>query len=177
MRKNTLTLGLIIAITTLLTDQLSKWVILEILALPTREPIVITSFFRFTMVWNRGMSFGMLSSLGEYAPHFFTVVALSISGALLWWMRKETRLWLIAAQGLIIGGAIGNVIDRWRFGAVADFLDVHIGAHHWPAFNIADSAIFIGVALLMWDAFKGSDQSSEFRVQGLDDGVKEEQDS
>lgn len=153
----------IIAITTLLADQLSKWVILELVALPSRAPIEVTSFFRLTMVWNRGMSFGMLSQLGDYGPHFFTALAVLISGGLLSMMRKESRLMLIAAQGLIIGGAIGNVIDRWRFGAVADFLDVHIGTYHWPAFNVADSTIFIGVALLLWDAFRK--ESSESRVQ------------
>ncbi len=160
-RFTSITIGLSVACATLAFDQLSKWAVLYVMELPVHGPIVVTSFFRFTMVWNRGISFGMFSDLGGDGPIILTAVAALIVLMLLRWMMQTDRRWLLIAQGLVVGGAVGNVIDRWLYGAVADFIDVHLGAYHWPAFNIADSAIFIGVMILLLDAFKHPEKSTK----------------
>jgi signal peptidase II len=108
--------------------------------------IEITSFFNLTMVWNHGVSFGMFSS--HQQPLLLSAVAALIVIVLLIWLAKSHDRYLTWGIGLIVGGAIGNIIDRLRFGAVVDFLDFHAFGYHWPAFNIADSAIFIGVVVL-----------------------------
>lgn len=131
-------------------DQITKWIVLEYIMNPPRL-IEVTGFFNFVMVWNRGVSFGLFSNDSPLGPWILSGVAVAISAALLIWMRRaETRL-LAISLGCVIGGAIGNVIDRIRFGAVADFLDFHVAGYHWPAFNIADASIVIGVGLILWD--------------------------
>ncbi len=141
-------LGLLIAIVTILLDQLSKqWVVMD--GLNSRFISEVTSFFNLVLVWNRGVSFGMFSNHPEWMPIILTLIALAITAVLFVWLWKaETRLSAIAL-GLVIGGAIGNIIDRLLYGAVVDFLDFHLGGMHWPAFNVADAAIFIGVVLLL----------------------------
>ena len=114
--------------------------------------ISVTGFFNFVLVWNRGVSFGMFGSHSHWGPILLTGLALVISVVLLVWLRRvETRL-VATAIGLVLGGALGNVIDRLRFEAVVDFLDFHVLGYHWPAFNVADSAISVGVGLLLYDA-------------------------
>lgn len=142
--------GLSLATLIILLDQISKWVILNIVMVPPRTIPVFPSF-NLTLVYNPGVSFGQMDWLGPWA---LSALALAISAALVVWLRKaETRL-LAMALGIIIGGAIGNVIDRIRFKAVVDFLDFYIpgtGWPHWPAFNVADSAIVVGVGLIILD--------------------------
>jgi signal peptidase II len=140
-------LGLVIAGLVIVVDQLSKWAILTLLG----DPIAVTPFFNLVVVWNRGVSFGMFDSTGAYAPWLLSGLALAVVVALVFWLRRVDHALAAAALGLIIGGALGNVIDRVRFGAVVDFLDFHALGHHWPAFNVADSAIVVGAALLLVD--------------------------
>jgi signal peptidase II len=143
----------------LVVDQWSKWLILE-QADPAGHPWEITSFFNIHLTWNKGISFGLFDHW-QYAPWIFSGVALVIVAVLLWWLREAENRMVAYGIGLVISGAIGNTIDRIRFGAVVDFLDFHIDSLHWPAFNIADSAIFLGVfALLCEGLFKGKVEKS-----------------
>ena len=136
--------GLIIVL-----DQLTKlWVVS---ALRLGQSIELTSFFNLVFVYNPGAAFSFLSDAGGWQRWFFVGLALAVSGWLTLLIRQHAveRLLPLAAA-LILGGALGNVIDRIRFGAVVDFVDVHAAGWHWPAFNVADSAISLGVALLIW---------------------------
>jgi signal peptidase II len=146
-----LRLGLIVAVPVVLLDQLTKWLVLADLMDPPRT-IVVTGFFNFVLVWNRGVSFGMFNADSAWGPILLSGLALIISVCLVVWLRRVASPLVATAIGLVLGGAIGNVIDRARFGAVADFLDFHAFGYHWPAFNVADSAITIGVALLLYDS-------------------------
>lgn len=152
--------GFSLAAIVLVADQLSKWLILTHVMDPFSDPLMgqgrvieVTSFFNVVMVWNQGVSFGLFSNDSPYGPWLLSGVALVISGFLTVWLRKAENRLIAAALGLVIGGAIGNVIDRLRFGAVADFLDFHLAGWHWPAFNIADAAIVIGVGLILIEGF------------------------
>ena len=136
-------------------DQASKWVIVKHVIVDPFAVIEVTGFFNLVMVWNRGVSFGMFGDSGELGRWILTVLALAISAYLLKWLSEMDRRLPALAIGMVIGGAIGNVIDRLRFGAVADFLDFHLLGYHWPAFNIADSGIVVGVALLVFDQLFG----------------------
>jgi len=144
-------LGLSLAPAVILLDQISKWAILKNFDMVAPRAIPIFPGFNLVLVFNRGVSFGQMDWLGPWA---LSALAIAISAALVFWLRKaETRL-LAMALGIIIGGAMGNVIDRLRFHAVVDFLDVYIPGTdwpHWPAFNVADSAIVVGVGLIILD--------------------------
>ena len=132
-------------------DQLSKFWILNVFALPDRETVTILPFFHLTMVWNRGVSFGFLRADADLARWGLAAFSVTVSIALTIWVRRTTE-WLKAVSlGLVIGGAIGNVIDRIRFGAVADFLDFS-GLYFPWVFNVADSAITVGIILLLLDS-------------------------
>ena len=104
------------------------------------------------MGWNRGVSFGMFNTASPYNAWVLSAIALGIVAALAVWLRRAGRPFLAAAIGLVMGGALGNVVDRLRFGAVFDFLDLHAVGYHWPAFNVADSAITVGAVLLVVDS-------------------------
>lgn len=158
-------IALVIAFTVIAKDQLVKWLIIvngfnehnpnffQWLIQPAdqfvHEPIRITSFFNLVMVWNRGVSFGMFNSHSPYMPMILSAIAIAIAVGFFIWLWIEPTPVNGLSTGLIIGGALGNVWDRWRFGAVADFFDVHVMGYHWPAFNIADSAITIGVIIMI----------------------------
>ena len=130
-------------------DQLSKLWVLS--ALKYGERIEVTPFFNLVLVFNPGAAFSFLSDAGGWQRWFFVVLAIAVSGWLTFLIRSHAAERLLPlAAALIMGGALGNVIDRIRFGAVADFVDVHAAGWHWPAFNVADSAISVGVALLVW---------------------------
>jgi signal peptidase II len=112
----------------------------------------VTPFFNLVLTYNRGMSFGLFNSGGGgLNALLFSCLAAAIVLGLIWWLGRVSRPILAVAIGLIIGGALGNVADRLRLGAVVDFLDFHVGSWHWPAFNLADSAICVGVAALLLD--------------------------
>jgi signal peptidase II len=129
-------------------DQVSKWAMIEILsAQPGGRIVVIKNFFALTLVYNPGAAFGILPRFN----HLFVLLSLLTVAVLLIFFKTlfaAGRLSRIAA-GLILGGAVGNLIDRFRFKNVVDFFDFQFGSYHWPAFNIADSAICVGVALLV----------------------------
>ena len=144
--------GLGIALAVFILDQGTKYLILEIVMQPPRV-IEVTDFFNLVMVWNRGVSFGLLSNDSPYGPWLLAALAIGISTVLVFWLRKAETRFLATSLGLVIGGAIGNVIDRVRFGAVADFLDFHALGYHYPAFNVADSAIVVGVLLILLEGF------------------------
>ena len=145
-----LRLGLLVALPVVVLDQLTKWWVLADLMNPPAA-IEVTPFFNLVLVWNRGVSFGLFDNDSPWGPVLLAGLALAISVVLLVWLtRAGSRLSAIAI-GIVLGGAIGNVIDRVRFGAVVDFLDFHALGYHWPAFNVADSAISIGVGLLLYD--------------------------
>ncbi len=144
---------MLLSILTIFFDQLSKWWILNVLMVPANT-IPVTQFFNLVLVHNRGASFGIFSDAPGWASIALIVFAIIISIMLAIWMWQAQETLLSVALGLVIGGAIGNVIDRIRFGAVVDFLDFHAGGWHWPAFNVADSAITLGVILLILDSLK-----------------------
>lgn len=142
--------GLLMAILIILLDQVTKWVALVGLNL-AENPIIVTSFFNLVLVWNRGISFGIFNDAGAAGPWILSGLAIAVVLGLIYWLRQAEGWLSITALGLIIGGALGNVIDRFRFGAVIDFLDFHMANYHWPAFNVADAAIFVGAGLLLLD--------------------------
>lgn len=125
-------------------------------------PVPVFSGFNFTLVHNMGAAFSFLSDAGGWQRWFFTVLAIGVSVWLVLWLRRlNARMWVeCAALSLILGGAIGNVIDRVRFGYVVDFIDVYYGTWHWPAFNIADSAITAGAVLLIWHSLRGAQKQT-----------------
>lgn len=115
----------------------------------TVAPKKITEFFNLVMVWNPGVSFGILQSQQEVMQYVLSGFALAIAAGFAIWLWRSPDFFKASTVGLIIGGAVGNVWDRLRFGAVADFLDFHVAGVHWPAFNVADSAVCVGVVLLL----------------------------
>lgn len=143
----------------IILDQLTKWISVSVLDL--YETIPVMPFFNFTMAHNYGAAFSFLSSAGGWQRWFFVVLAVIVSVALSIWLKKlkPTAKLEAAALALIIGGAVGNVIDRFVHGYVIDFLDLYYGNYHWPAFNIADSAICIGAVLLILDSFRNKAES------------------
>jgi lipoprotein signal peptidase len=151
-----LRLGLPIALATLLADQVSKWAMLHPLALPEVRNIPLFSLgavgLDLSMVWNRGVTFGLLWGEALWAQLLLALVAAAIAIFLLRWMARAETPWVAAALGAVAGGAIGNVIDRLRFGGVVDFLDFYIGGWHWYVFNVADAGIVCGVGVLIADA-------------------------
>ena len=137
-------------------DQVSKLWVLSLLRLG--EGVVLTPFFNLVLVMNRGAAFSFLAWAEGWQRWFFVVLALAISVGIVIAMRraasKAASRWLIGALTLVLGGALGNVIDRLIYGAVVDFLDFHAAGWHWPAFNLADAAICVGIGLLLWQEFK-----------------------
>ena len=143
------TFGAILAVITVAADQASKTAILG-LDLDTHQ-LAILPVFNLVLVWNHGVSFGMFNHGAPLPPILFAAFSSVIGlGFAVWLARAETKL-LAVALGLVVGGAFGNVIDRLTRGAVVDFLDVHLGAWHWPSFNVADSAVVAGIALILLD--------------------------
>ena len=145
--------GLATAVVVAVLDQLTKAAVLHHFAegnLGDRE--TITPFFNLALTYNRGISFGLFNGAAGINALVFSAAAAIIVAVLVYWLSRASSPLLAVAIGLIIGGAVGNVIDRLRLGAVVDFLDFHIGTLHWPAFNFADSAICIGVAVMLVDS-------------------------
>lgn len=142
---------LALALAVIALDQASKLAILASFALGERLP-VIPGFFNLTLAYNPGAAFSFLADAGGWQRHFFTALALAISAGIVWLLKKhasEPRYCLQLA--LVLGGAVGNVIDRMAYGHVVDFIQVYYQTWYYPAFNIADSAICIGVALMLFD--------------------------
>ncbi|AAN56522.1 signal peptidase II [Shewanella oneidensis MR-1] len=144
-----------------LADQLSKqWVLANF---DLFESVQLLPFFNFTYVRNYGAAFSFLSEAGGWQRWLFTIVAVGFSSLLTVWLRKQSAslLKLNLAYTLVIGGALGNLVDRLMHGFVVDFIDFYWGKSHYPAFNIADSAIFIGAVLIIWDSFFNSQSEQD----------------
>lgn len=144
--------GFCLAALIIVADQISKIWILGLFQPVTGKPpseITITPFFDLVLVWNKGVSFGLFNHDSDFMPWVLIALALALVGFVVRWLWRAETWAEAAAFGLIIGGALGNVIDRVRFGAVVDFLDFHWAGHHWPAFNVADSAIVVGAGLVL----------------------------
>lgn len=150
-------LGVLMALSVLAADQGSKTWVLHGLDLPRLGAVKILPVLNFAMVWNHGVTFGLLAGAGArlllVAVAVVAIVALSV------WLWRAAHLLTTLAVGAIIGGAIGNVISRLRYGAVVDFIDVHIGAWHWYVFNLADAAIVCGVAALIGESLLRRDDA------------------
>lgn len=140
---------LLIALGVIALDQLHKWYMLAVVGIAARPPIELTGFFKLVMVWNTGVSFGMMKHSADWMPYFLITLAVAIALVLLRLGLKSSLRWERVGYGMVIGGALANVIDRIRFGAVADFFYFHLGSFSWPAFNVADAFICTGVALLL----------------------------
>jgi signal peptidase II len=140
--------GLICAIAVIILDQWSKQFFLGI-AQSAAFPLEVMPFLNLDIVKNRGISFGMFSGASSWLPLFITLCTSFIVLLLVFWLARARERFVILGLSAIIGGALGNIIDRVHYGFVVDFLDFHLGSYHWPAFNIADTAVFIGVVLLV----------------------------
>lgn len=142
--------GFLLIFLVLLADQASKSWMLYGLKLPEKGSIAIAPFLNFTMVWNHAVTFGMF---GGHGPALFIIISLIAVFVLLSILVRAKNSFVVIASSVIIGGALGNVIDRCLYGAVVDFLDFYIFSWHWYVFNIADSAIVCGVGLWMLEVF------------------------
>ena len=173
--------GLLLAALVLLADQYSKWLVMgaaqaktagfgawllqaaaqeQLQGLPAAFGVKpLAGFLNLVFVWNPGVSFGIFSA--AQMPLLLVVAALAIAAVLLVLLFRAEGCFAAAAYGLIIGGALGNVLDRARFGAVLDFIDVHVKQYHWPAFNIADSSICLGAGLLILAAFTETEKEKK----------------
>jgi signal peptidase II len=148
-----LMLWLGIALVVVLLDQVTKIAMSERLLYGQSEPI--TTYFNLVMVYNKGAAFSFLSDQPGWQRYFFTGVSVIASVFILWMLKRNPDQRLFCwALALILGGAIGNLIDRVAYGHVIDFLDFHVHGWHWPAFNVADSAITVGAILFVLDEFR-----------------------
>jgi signal peptidase II len=124
-------------------------------ALAVGEHVVLTPFFDLVLFLNQGAAFSFLAHAGGWQRMFFSVFALVASGIIIHLLRKHSgQMIFCLGLSLVLGGALGNLYDRVTLGQVVDFLYFHYQSWYWPAFNVADSAITVGVALLLWDSFK-----------------------
>ena len=160
--------GIGTAVAVVALDQLSKHALLEHFGVPgctdLREPV--TGFFDLVLTCNRGMSFGLFNTgMGMSVP-LFSIAAVAIVGVLVYWLSRVHSDILSSAIGLIIGGALGNVVDRLRFGGVIDFLYFHLASWYWPAFNLADSAICIGVVVMLFEGLLGRRHGLQAKQEG-----------
>ncbi len=159
-----------------IADQLSKWAVTERMIRPALGPdhgaplglwewlvhaperlppmrIALLPFFNIVMVWNQGVSFGLFNNHADYGPLLLSLLSVAIVVVFSVWLQRSHSRFQSLAIAMVIGGAIGNVMDRARFGAVVDFLDFHAFGVHFPAFNISDSCICVGVFLLIVESF------------------------
>ncbi len=147
--------ALTFSVVLILLDQVSKAWLIDVMAARDFVPLAMTPFFNLVMVWNPGVSFGLFG--GDPAETRWILAAVNgvVSVFLFLWMRRAEGPWQRYALAAVIGGAIGNAIDRLHYGQVADFFDFHVAGWHWPAFNVADIAISCGVAILLLDSLFG----------------------
>lgn len=153
-------LGYAVALAAALLDRASKWLLLDYWPVPIGG-VEVTPFLNLVMAWNRGVSFGLLDRDWPGLPWLLSGLAVAIIVALIVWLHRVESRRPAAAIGLIVGGAVSNVLDRLLFGAVADFLDFHVAGFHWPAFNVADTCIVAGVAILLLDALFAGRESAK----------------
>jgi len=159
--KSLFKLGVTIAIVVISIDQLTK--IWALNALVLHQPEALFAGLNMTLVYNSGMAFSMFDESGDVGRWLLSGLAIVISVVLLVWLWRlhHSERLLAVALGFVLGGAVGNVIDRIQLGYVVDFVDVYYQTWHWPAFNVADSAITLGAILLLWDTFFGKHEGAE----------------
>ncbi len=144
-------MGGLAALLVLIADQGSKYWILHVLNLPERQQVTLLPVLNLTMVWNHGVTFGLLNELGAWSHLILAGLAMAVVLGLLIWLRRAETMLAAIAIGAIAGGAVGNVIDRLLHGAVVDFIHAHVGGWSWYVFNVADAAIVCGVLALLLD--------------------------
>jgi len=156
------------AVTVVGLDQVSKYFVLQHFGETacTEHREVVTAFFDLVLTCNRGMSFGLFNTGPGLSVPVFSVAAVAIVAILFFWLSRVHSDLLANAIGLIIGGAVGNVIDRVRLGGVIDFLYFHLGSWYWPAFNLADSAICIGVLVMLCEGLLARRHTLEPKQEG-----------
>ena len=144
-----------LAVIWILLDQLTKVAISKTFVWGESRPI--TGFFNLVLAYNKGAAFSFLAAAGGWQRWFLTAVAVAVSVVVVFWLTrlKQSERILGVALGLVLGGGVGNLIDRVSLGYVVDFISWHYNDWYWPAFNIADSAICLGAVLLVWDSFFG----------------------
>lgn len=150
------------ALTIFVADQLTKWVVSGPLQLQSVGQIYLLPIFNLTWTENRGISLGLLAASGELGRWLLVAMTAAIAGGIAWWITHEHKKWDQVALGLVLGGAVGNILDRVRFGYVVDFADLHFGDFRpFLVFNVADAAISIGVAILLLRAFLAKPKAPE----------------
>lgn len=142
----------------IIIDQITKYAASSMLLM--HEPVPVLPFFNFTLMHNTGAAFSFLADQGGWQRWFFAALALGVSIVLAVWLYrlKAQEKWLALALSLVLGGAVGNLIDRVYYGYVIDFIDIYYNTSHWPAFNIADSAITVGAVMLVIDTFRNKEK-------------------
>jgi signal peptidase II len=147
---------LLVSVAVVATDLATKAWVSSVFA--PGETRVLTPFFNLVLVYNTGAAFSFLAGAGGWQRWFFMGVSIAVSIAIVVMLRRSDgrQKLLPLALALVLGGALGNLYDRVTLGHVVDFVQLHAGGHYWPAFNVADSAISVGVALLVWDSLMGS---------------------
>lgn len=149
--------GFALAALVLVLDQITKLWALDALQSPPLR-IEVLPFWDFVLVWNRGVSFGLFGG-GAVPPLALAAVTGAIALGVAVWLARATSWWTVIVTGLVLGGAVGNIIDRLIYGAVVDFVDWHAYGYHWPVFNIADAAITLGVGVLIAESLFGGRQA------------------
>jgi signal peptidase II len=155
--------GWLVAAASLAADQLSKnWLLYgwDFRELGPAARVAVLPFFDLVMVWNPGISYGLFPAVGMGGVVFWVILSLAAVVGLSWWLAKAENMLLAAGVGLVIGGALGNVIDRVIYGAVADFFHFYAFGHDWYVFNVADAAITVGVPVLLLEAFVGAEKKA-----------------
>ncbi len=143
-------------------DQLSKWVVLN--HIEFGQTIYVAPFWNWVLTYNPGAAFSFLADQPGWQRWFFTALALAVAGWIALELRRHPEHKLLSlALALIMGGALGNVIDRMRFGAVVDFIQWHVAGYYWPAFNVADSAVTVGAILLVFSTLTATDKKENSR--------------
>jgi len=154
-------IGAISALIAFLLDRVSKGWFIDVYELPLKGTVEILPIFDVVMVWNRGVSFGFLSANDDFGRWALVAMNLVIVAVLLYWLKSAKNIMLSSAIGLVIGGAFGNIYDRVKFGAVADFFQFHWQEWYFAVFNVADSFIFIGAMLLIFNSTFGNDAEDD----------------
>ena len=144
-----------VAALSLALDQAHKWWMLHEFDIAARKLVTVTPFLDLVLVWNTGISYGLFPQGSDTGRLAIMAVALAIVAVMVVWLLRTADLVVAVAIGLVVGGAIGNAVDRHLYGAVADFFRLHAFGYQWYVFNLADVAIVAGVALLLYDSFKG----------------------
>lgn len=147
-------LGFLVAVLTLALDQATKLWLYFVAEITTwTEPVALTPFMSLTLVWNRGISYGLFQQSSEAGRWALIVLSFAAAVGLSVWLARSAHQVVAVGLGLLIGGAVGNAIDRLLYGAVLDFVHLHAGSFSWYVFNVADAAIVAGVGLLLYDSF------------------------